>query len=247
MRCGVQGYGVRDAGCGCAVRAARARGADVGAVWDDSNVTSNGVDDSAVVAAAGVLAVLDVPGLIMRVRRACDLSQRELARAVGLQQSQVARMESARTRVDLPMLAGMLALAGYRIAVLDRHGVEVAPVPADVLRDNAGRRMPAHLDVRTSTEVPEAALVHTHPDRPNPRARYHHRPQRDRRRAGRWPGGEPDQLTSSGLARLEQSRRVERRRVVQQRAAALLTTDCVCRDECWTRGRCTDVCTCRCE
>ena len=198
-------------------------------------------------AAAAEPPVIDVPGLVMRVRRACDLSQRGLARAVGLDQSQVARIESARTRVDLPILAGILALAGYRIAVLDRHGVEVAPVPEDVLRDNAGRRMPAHLDVRPSSDPPASLLVHTEPDRPSPLAWYHHRPRRDRRRAGRGPGGEPDQPTYSGLARLEHGRHVERRRAVQARAGALLDSDCSCSDECWTRGRCADDCTCRCE
>lgn len=190
---------------------------------------------------------IDVPGMVLRVRRARDLSQRELGAIVGLDQSQVARIESARRRVDLPLLAAILALAGYRIAILDRHGVEVAPVPGDVLRDNAGRRMPAHLDVRPFPDRPTSALLDAHHDRPSPSAWYHHRLRRDRLRAERGRGGELDQPTYSALARLEHGRRTARRRAVQARAGALLDSDCTCRDDCWTGGRCADACTCRCE
>jgi len=191
--------------------------------------------------------VIDVPGIVLRVRRACDLSQRELGAAIGLDQSQVARIESAQRRVDLSMLAGILALAGYRIAILDRHGVEVAPVPGDVLRDNAGRRMPAHLDVRTVADRPTSALLDARPDRPSPRAWYHHRPRRDRRRLRRGPGGEPDQPTYSGVASHESGLRMERRQAVRARADALLDVDCTCGDACWTGDGCADDCTCRCE
>ena len=191
--------------------------------------------------------VIDVPGLVLRVRRACDLSQRDLGKAIGLDQSQVARIESARRRVDLSLLAAILALAGYRIAILDRHGVEVAPVPGDVLRDNAGRRMPAHLDVRAVADRPTSALLDTHPDRPSPQAWFHHRQRRDRRRARHGSHGETDQPTVSGLASLEHGRRRERRQAVRARAGALLMVDCTCGDECWTSGGCADACTCRCE
>ncbi|WP_448005666.1 helix-turn-helix domain-containing protein [Agromyces bauzanensis] len=191
--------------------------------------------------------VIDVPVIVMRVRRTCDLSQRELGALVGLDQSQIARIESSRRRVDMPLLAGILALAGYRIAILDGNGVEVTPVPRDVLRDNAGRRMPAHLDVRPLADRPVSALLDAHSDRPSPRAWYHHRARRDRRRARRGLDGEPDQPTYSGLAVLEQHQRTERRRAVQERIGVLLGSDCTCGDECWTRDRCADACTCRCE
>ncbi|WP_448810835.1 helix-turn-helix domain-containing protein [Agromyces bauzanensis] len=209
-------------------------------------MVTDDVDESKDRSSAGV-GLIDVPGLVMRVRRACDLSQRELGAAVGLDQSQVARIESSRRRVDLPLLAGILALADYRIAILDSHGLEVMPVPEDVLRDNVGRRMPAHLDVRPLSDRPTSALLDAHADRPSPRAWYHHRARRDRRRAGRGSDGVPDQPTTSGLARLERDRGADRRRAVQERAGALLDSDCACHDECWTRGRCDDTCTCRCE
>src|SRR5215204_126736 len=99
-------------------------------------------------------AEIDVPGIVMRVRRVCDLSQRDLGAALGLDQSQVARIESSRRRVDLRLLVRILALADLRIAILDRDGVEVTPVPKNVLRDNADRRMPAHLDVREPSDMP---------------------------------------------------------------------------------------------
>ena len=209
-------------------------------------MTTDQVDEPKDAGAAEARAI-DVPGMVMRVRRTCDLSQRELGAAVGLDQSQVARIESARRRGDLPLLAEILALAGYRIAILDRHGVEVAPVPGDVLRDNAGRRMPAHLDVRPLADRPTSVLLDGHSDRPSPRAWYHHRLRRDSRRAERGMGALPDQPTFSDLARLEHGRSSERRRAARVFAAALLDGDCTCRDECWTRGCCAEACTCRCE
>ncbi|HET6672356.1 MAG TPA: helix-turn-helix transcriptional regulator [Agromyces sp.] len=171
------------------------------------------VDESAV----------DVAGYIMRVRRLCDLSQRELGAVLGLEQSQVARMESSQRRVDVPLLSEILSLAGLRIAVVDEDGMEVAPVPHDVLRDNADRRMPAHLDVRPKSDPPRSTLVDTHPGRAVPRAWYHHRTKRDRRRAGRDARSIPDQPTSRSIANAERERRRTRRRAVQERIAMLDT------------------------
>ena len=189
----------------------------------------------------------DVAGLVMRVRRTCDLSQRDLGIALGLDQSQVARIESSRRRVDLPLLAEILSLADLRIAVLDRNGVEVVPVAHDVLRDNAGRRMPAHLDVRAPADRPMSAMINAHSDRPAPRAWYHHRARRDRRRVMRNTGAMDDQPTRSGLARIERDRSAARTRARRERAAVLLDLDCTCLGACWESGVCTDACTCRCE
>lgn len=164
---------------------------------------------------------MDVPGFIMRVRRICDLSQRELAERLGVDQSLVARMESSRRRVDLWRFTEILSLAGLRIAVVDEDGTEVAPVPHDVLRDNAERRMPAHLDVRPKSDPPRSTLVDTHPEREAARAWYHHRTKRDRRRAGRDARSIPDQPSSSSIASAERERREARRRAVQERIAML--------------------------
>lgn len=189
----------------------------------------------------------DVPGLVMRVRRTCDLSQRDLGAAIGLDHSQVARIESSRRRVDLSMLARILSLAEMRIAILDRHGNEVQPVARDVLRDNAGRRMPAHLDVRATSDRPISAMLDAHYNRPAPQAWYHHRARRDRRRVMRAIGVIQDQPTQSGLAQLERDRLAARRHEVRQRAATLLDLDCVCLSGCWESRCCMAECACQCE
>ena len=191
---------------------------------------------------------IDVPGLVMRVRRTCDLSQRDLAALLGLDQSRVARLESGPQRVDLSLLAEIFELAGMRIAVLDRNGAEVAPVPHDVLRDHAGRRMPAHLDVRPRHDRPTSALLHGHADRADPPAWYHHRAGRDRRRVEHGIGPETvtDQPTVSELTRYERDRRAARVRVARH-AASSLGSECECADECFERGACSRDCVCRCE
>src|SRR5690349_2206294 len=81
-----------------------------------------------------------------RARRVADLSQREVADLLGLSRATVGRIESGAMRVDTATLGSILALAGLRLAVLDPTGSEVAPIPPDVLRDHAGRRLPSHLD-----------------------------------------------------------------------------------------------------
>jgi len=195
----------------------------------------------------GDAAYLDVPGLVMRVRRMRDLSQRELGALLGLDQSHVARIESSRRRVDLPLLVRILALAELRIAVLDLDDAEVVPVPHDVLRDNGGRRMPAHLDVRDPTDPPMSALLKPHTGRASPRGWYHHRPMRDRRRAAGEAHPALDHPTLSGLAQRDADRRNARLRHAQRRAPMLLDHDCTCSAACWAGAVCTDDCRCRCE
>ena len=188
---------------------------------------------------------IDVPGLVLRVRRVCDPSQRDLGVALGIDQSLVARIESSRRRVDLPMLIRILALAEMRIAVLDRDGVEVTPVPKDVLRDNADRRMPAHLDVREPSDTPISVLLKPHTGRATPRGWYHHRAMRDRRRNEGESSPVQDQPIVSGLAdRRRQAERVQRAR---QLAVTLLEVECTCLGGCWESSGCIDACACRCD
>lgn len=94
----------------------------------------------------------DLSGVLRRIRRLADLSQRELARACGLSQSAVAQAESGRR--DLPVRALVRAAehAGLRLALVDAHGREVAGMAADAVRDRYGRRFPAHLDTHFSDE-----------------------------------------------------------------------------------------------
>ncbi|MGY1651578.1 helix-turn-helix domain-containing protein [Geodermatophilus sp. SYSU D01119] len=90
----------------------------------------------------------DLAGLLRRIRRAADVSQRELAEACGLSKSSVAAVESGDRGLDARVLARLAAVAGLRLALLDGEGREVSPMDAEAVRDGGGRRYPAHLDIR---------------------------------------------------------------------------------------------------
>ena len=103
---------------------------------------------------------------VVRVRRLADLSQRELATRVGLQSSTVSRIEKGLSAPTVQLFEQILGLAGLRLAVLDEFGHEVLPVPDDLVRDNQGRRFPAHLDVTPPDEIPQERLLFPRYDRP---------------------------------------------------------------------------------
>jgi HTH-type transcriptional regulator/antitoxin HipB len=88
--------------------------------------------------------------LLRAARHWADLSQRELAAISGLSQSIIARVERTPATARVGHLAALLEATGFRLAVLDKDDVELAPESeADAARRNAaGRRFPAHLDVR---------------------------------------------------------------------------------------------------
>ncbi|UOE42506.1 helix-turn-helix domain-containing protein [Agromyces larvae] len=215
----------------------------------DSGDESGGFGEARPGAEVGGDAVteVDVPGMVLRVRRLRDLSQRELGAMVGVDQSQIARIEGGRRRVDVATLAGILAIAGLRLAIVDAHGEPVATVPRDVVRDNAGRRLPAHLDARPLSDHPISAMLDTHYDRPRPRAWYHHRPRRDRRRRRYSLGPMDDHPTGTSLAASDRERRDARRARAFRRASESSDPACGCPVECWVSPRCIDDCTCRCE
>lgn len=90
-----------------------------------------------------------VPGLVRRVRRILDVSQRGLAALLDVSQSAVARWETGRTSPRADVLHGLLRLAGLAVSVHDADtGVEVSPMRDDGARDHGGRRYPAHTDLR---------------------------------------------------------------------------------------------------
>jgi transcriptional regulator with XRE-family HTH domain len=140
--------------------------------------------------------VFDGARFIVRARRLADLSQRELAEDTGLSRATIGRLESGASRVDAATLSVILARAGLRLAVLDRAGHEVEPVPLDVLRDRADRRFPGHLDVRPPHDAP-SDRVHPRRGAPEPRGWFEQRPSRAARR-GR-SGVPVDHPTISGL------------------------------------------------
>ena len=89
-----------------------------------------------------------VPGLVRRVRRVLDVSQRGLAALIGVSQSVVARWETGRTSPRMSAMERLYALAGLGSTVHDlESGEEVEPMRDDGARDRAGRRYPAHCDL----------------------------------------------------------------------------------------------------
>jgi transcriptional regulator with XRE-family HTH domain len=85
---------------------------------------------------------------LRRARRIADLSQRELAQAAGMPQSTVARIEAERMTPRVDCLDRLLRATGCQLAVVDGDGWPLAPMGEDRYLDQAGRRFPAHLDLR---------------------------------------------------------------------------------------------------
>ena len=92
--------------------------------------------------------VFDLPGALRRIRRAADLSQREVAERIGVSKSAVAAAESGTRDLGVAVLTRAAQLAGLRLALLDPTGAEVEGMTPGAVRDGAGRRFPAHLDTR---------------------------------------------------------------------------------------------------
>lgn len=103
-----------------------------------------------------------VSGLVRRVRRILQVSQRGLAERLGVSQSVVARWETGRTSPVADELVIMLRMAGLRMLVTlaadepvdvgaRAHAAGppavVEPMRADGARDRGGRRFPAHSDI----------------------------------------------------------------------------------------------------
>jgi len=190
--------------------------------------------------------VPDVSGVVRRLRRTNDLSQRDLARMVGIDQSQIARIEASHRGIDVQLFAQILEVGGMRLTIVDTHGVEITPVGQDVLRDSAGRRMPAHLGVLGRGELPYFALRGPRYDRPTPRARYHHCRARDQRRTEVGTGPSDDQPTRSEIAEAERAKRTARLMAARRWSSALLADDCTCIPACWEHAGCAPSCDCRC-
>jgi transcriptional regulator with XRE-family HTH domain len=88
-----------------------------------------------------------VPLILRAARRHADLSQRELASLSGVPASTIAAVETGRD-VRVRVLDRLLAMCGWNLSVLDSRGHRVDTLTESGLRDRAGRRYPAHLDVR---------------------------------------------------------------------------------------------------
>ena len=217
-----------------------------GPLWDDATL-----GDALLSAEPGGVPLLDVPGLIRRVRRRLDASQRDLAGVLGVSPGAVGRWESGSRTPPLALFERLLRLAGLRIMVLED---EAAPArestvegfgDVDSATDRAGRRFPAHLDVAvhhhagftTSDEPPAGA-----PRREVRDARRGRRPL-----AERHPTGEE---VREALARAVEEVRA-RVRAARERVRAARVNEpepiCECPLECDESKWCVDDCPCACE
>lgn len=86
-------------------------------------------------------------GIIRKVRRVADLSQRELAHHAKVSRATIAGYETGAVTPSLDCLQRVLHAANYQLAVVDVDGRLVVPLEVwQDVADGAGRRYPAHLD-----------------------------------------------------------------------------------------------------
>ncbi len=99
-----------------------------------------------------------VPGLVRRIRRILDVSQRGLAALLDVSQSVVARWETGRTSPRVDVMERMLRLARVRVRLEEEDtGRPVRPMRGDGACKHGGSRFPAHADLRaTGWWVPRA-------------------------------------------------------------------------------------------
>ncbi len=204
---------------------------------------------------------VDVAGLLRRIRRVGDLSQRELAQAIGISKSAVAAAETGTGRLDARALARAADLAGLRLALVDVEGRELGAMAEGTVRDERGRRFPAHLDTRYSDE----GWWHDAHRYSRPRPWYTFTRDRPRRDAGRALRGTPDDHLVPRPGDSPHDRRAARQDAARRQAAEewarrrdagelppLPAWVCDCPTGCaegddGTRPFHTDDCVCRCD
>ena len=100
--------------------------------------------------------MIEIPigALLRQARRKADFSQRQLAEKAGVSKSYIAALESTAKAetVRLRTLVRILEVTGYEISIVDVNGRRADPL-WDGPRDRAGRRYPAHLDIRRVYEL----------------------------------------------------------------------------------------------
>ncbi len=115
-----------------------------------------GFGDEALARGLPKLAAYPISGIVRRVRRLSDLSQRQLALLVGVSASLIGRMESGSVTPSVGVLQRILAAAQLQLVVVDQDGRCVHPMgESDDVRDGAGRRYPSHLDTILDPEEGE--------------------------------------------------------------------------------------------
>ena len=157
----------------------------------------------------------DLCGVLRRIRRTADLSQRELASAAGLSVSAVAHAEAGTRDLPSRALARTAGLAGLRLALLDAEGREVPGMDPDGARDATRRRLPAHLDTEHTDDV--ADRWSDRRDRQQPWFTFGlDRAARDRQRAR---AGTPDDHDVPVTGDSPADRRAQRQEAARRRAA----------------------------
>ena len=96
---------------------------------------------------------LDLAGLVRRIRRTADLSQRELALRTGVSKTTITAAEAGSRDLGATRLALLADVAGYRLVLVDPDWAEVLGMDPDGARDATRRRLPAHLDTQHTDEV----------------------------------------------------------------------------------------------
>ena len=188
----------------------------------------------------------DAGGYVARARRIADLSQRELAEEAGVGQATIARWESGGPSITVARLDRILRMAGLRLEVVDESGQTVQPIDPSAVRDNAGRRFPAHLDVVPPEGMPSNRGAGWRYDRPDPQGWYALRPTRDHAVAA----GEErpaDHPTVSELAARRSARRASRASRWGRPTVPDPLPACTCADDCTDHPACPPSCRCQCE
>jgi transcriptional regulator with XRE-family HTH domain len=78
------------------------------------------------------------------------LSQRALAGRTGVAASSIAAVETGERDAPVSTYARLLTACGWALVVTDDEGAEVRGVTEDQRRDAAGRRYPAHVELRST-------------------------------------------------------------------------------------------------
>jgi HTH-type transcriptional regulator/antitoxin HipB len=169
-----------------------------------------------------------IPGLVRRIRRILDVSQRGLAAILDVSQSVVARWETGRTSPRADVLHRILELAGLRARFEDAEtGEEVEPMRDDGARDRGGRRFPAHVDLtvtgwwspRASRSTGDVLLWRKRSrDRRDPAIRFHTSLRHLYRMINGTPVDHPslEQLVAEAV-HLDEVREQRRRQILAER------------------------------
>lgn len=89
-----------------------------------------------------------LPGLVRRVRRIADVSQRELATRIGVSQATVSRLEAGRLVPSIATLLRIVDAAELMLVVTNADGKVIEPMRVwDETRDGGEKMFPAHLDL----------------------------------------------------------------------------------------------------